>query len=405
MTRRTARALGAAIGLALCATGVTWIVAAASERPGVDGVAGSSWTMSPFTRHDELFPLLKSDGATFACPVSGKPVRWRETYVFNPAAVVRGGRVYLLFRAEDAVGTRGGTSRIGLAESRDGFHFEADPLPVLYPDRDAFLEYEREGGCEDPRVVEREDGTYVMTYTSFNGTLARLSVATSPDLRTWTKHGLAFGKAKGGRYSDLWSKSGAIVCRRVGDRLVATKVNGRYWMYWGETDIYLAVSDDLVEWEPVLKEEKTGKRLGALLGKGQYEVLFDAPRTFFKTAVSIRDRRFDSGLVEPGPPALLTPRGIFFIYNASNDAARGDASLRAGEYTVGEVLFDRLDPSAVIARCERYFLRAERQNEVSGQMENTAFVEGMVPFRGKWFVYYTMAEAGIGVATSERDLD
>ena len=80
--------------------------------------------------------------------------------------------------------------------------------------------------------------------------------------------------------------------------------------------------------------------------------------------------------VEPGPPALLTPRGIFFIYNASNDAARGDARLRAGEYTVGEVLFDRLDPLAVIARSERYFLRAERRNEVSGQMENTAFVEG-----------------------------
>ena len=56
-------------------------------------------------------------------------------------------------------------------------------------------------------------------------------------------------------------------------------------------------------------------------------------------------------------------------------------------------------------RCERYFLRAERRDEVSGQMENTAFVEGMVRFRGKWFVYYTMAEAGIGVATSDRVLD
>jgi hypothetical protein len=72
MTRRTARALGAATGLALCVGGATWIVAAASEPSGAGGVTGSSWTMSPFTRHDELFPLLKSDGATFACPVSGK---------------------------------------------------------------------------------------------------------------------------------------------------------------------------------------------------------------------------------------------------------------------------------------------------------------------------------------------
>jgi predicted GH43/DUF377 family glycosyl hydrolase len=51
----------------------------------------------------------------------------------------------LLFRGEDKVGKFGGTSRIGIAESSDGLHFTKRPLPVIYPDNDANLEYEKEG--------------------------------------------------------------------------------------------------------------------------------------------------------------------------------------------------------------------------------------------------------------------
>jgi predicted GH43/DUF377 family glycosyl hydrolase len=32
------------------------------------------------------------------------------------------------------------------------------------------------GGCEDPRVVEDEEGTYWLMYTAFDGHVARLSV-------------------------------------------------------------------------------------------------------------------------------------------------------------------------------------------------------------------------------------
>jgi len=56
-----------------------------------------------------------------------------------------------------------------------------------------------EGGCEDPRVVEDSAGTYYMTYTAFDGTLARLMVASSLDLLHWTKHGPAFGQAYNGK--------------------------------------------------------------------------------------------------------------------------------------------------------------------------------------------------------------
>ena len=201
-----------------------------------------------------------------------------------------------------------GTSRIGLAVSADGLYFERRPEPVLFPAEDAMKPYEWEGGCEDPRVVESEDGGYVMTYTAYDGAIARLAVATSRDLVTWNKQGLAFAASANSPYRGLWSKSGAVVCRRLDDgRLVATRLGGRYWMYWGDTDIFAATSDDLVHWTPVERESTT-------------------PRP----VMSVRAGRFDSALVEPGPPALITSRGILLLYNAKNAARDGVAVRSAG---------------------------------------------------------------------------
>src|SRR5262245_43081259 len=195
-----------------------------------------SWTLGPFTREDAANPCLTpTTSATFICPVRQPTVAWEAKDVFNPAAVVRDGKVYLLYRAEDTVGRFAGTSRIGLAESADGRSFTRRPEPVLYPDNDFMNVYEWEGGCEDPRIVEDEQGRYYLTYTAFDGRLARLAVAVSTDLVHWEKHGLAFGRTSGGKYADVWSKSGAIICRRAGDRLIATRINGSYWMYWGES--------------------------------------------------------------------------------------------------------------------------------------------------------------------------
>ena len=81
-------------------------------------------------------------------------VRWQRADVFNPGAIVKDGKVFLLYRAEDnpAAILGGRTSRLGLAESTDGIHFTKHPEPVLFPDNDAFSEYDYPGGCEDPRV-------------------------------------------------------------------------------------------------------------------------------------------------------------------------------------------------------------------------------------------------------------
>lgn len=86
----------------------------------------------------------------------------------------------------------GATSRIELSTSDDGVHFTRRGEPVLYPDEDDQKMNEWDGGCEDPRVIATPDGSFVMTYTQWNGNIPRLATATSRDLVNWTKHGPVF---------------------------------------------------------------------------------------------------------------------------------------------------------------------------------------------------------------------
>lgn len=334
----------------------------------------TTWALLPFTKIDSLNPVLTSGENTFTCPVLKKIVKWDEKDVFNPAAVVRGNKVFLLFRAEDKIGKYAGTSRLGLAESTDGLHFIKMKEPVFFPDNDSLKIFEWEGGVEDPRIVEREDSTYVMTYTAYDGTVARLLIATSPDLVHWTKHGTVLQ----GKHKNTWSKSGAIVSRQVGSHIVAQKVNGKYWMYFGDTDLFMATSADLIHWQAI---EENGK---------------------LKSVLQPRKGYFDSRLVESGPYALLTDKGIVLIYNGMNLDEVGDPALAKGAYCGGQALFDATDPTKLTDRLETNFIKPDKEYETTGQVNQVCFLEGLVPFQGKWFLYYGTADSKIAVAVKEK---
>jgi predicted GH43/DUF377 family glycosyl hydrolase len=110
--------------------------------------------------------------------------------LYNPGAIVKDGKVEVLYRAQDNF-TTAKTSRIGRATTTDGLTFVRKDAPIFYPDEDFMKKYEWEGGTEDPRIVEGPNG-YVLTYTTYDGTVARLAVASSKDLIKWEKHGPAF---------------------------------------------------------------------------------------------------------------------------------------------------------------------------------------------------------------------
>jgi predicted GH43/DUF377 family glycosyl hydrolase len=350
----------------------------------------------PFTKNADVNPcLLPSDTMEFFCPIRESLVNWEEKDVFNPATAVKGDTLFLLYRAEDSIGKYNGTSRIGLAYSLDGYQFQKNPEPVLIPDNDAFKKYEWEGGVEDPRLVEDEEGIYYMNYTAYDGDKARLFVASSTDLRSWEKHGSVFQNAEGGDFVDMWSKAGAVVCREKNGRMIAEKIDGKYWMYWGESNIYMATSDNLIDWQPILETEPE-------------KMVLDTMRNYntaFHIVFSTRKGMFDSELVEPGPPAVITDQGILLIYNSKNSPDFGDKNLADGTYAAGQIIFDKENPAKVIHRTDEWFISPDQPFEITGQVDNVCFVEGLAKFNNKWFLYYGTADSKIAVAESDSELN
>ena len=69
------------------------------------------WQLLPFVKADAANPCLAPRAESeFDSPFGGR-VKWEEAHVFNPTAVVRDGKVWLIYRAQD----KAGISRLGLA--------------------------------------------------------------------------------------------------------------------------------------------------------------------------------------------------------------------------------------------------------------------------------------------------
>jgi len=316
--------------------------------------ARPEWEMGPFVKL--AAPVLSpAPESKFQCPLQGKEVHWEEQNVYNPAVVVRGGKVYLLYRADDKCWWKFGTedqatSRIGLASSEDGRHFTRHPLPVVFPDKDAFTKYEWPGGCQDLHVVEGEDGAYYMNYTAWGeGGMSSMCVASSTDLIHWKKHGPAFRKSTPENVS---GRTGVVVTRLVGDRLIAAKINGKYWMYYTRP-CALAWSDNLIDWTRA-------------------------------------DKSVAGGHQEAGAIALLRDKDIVLMFNTqAHDSP---------DWTIGQALIDRNDLTTVLKDRNKPFLYPELDWEKVGFVPNTTVANTLVPFKGRWCLYYGGADRHVGLA-------
>jgi predicted GH43/DUF377 family glycosyl hydrolase len=274
--------------------------------------------------------------------------QWSSTGIFNPAAAKFKGKTVLLFRATDAKMI----SRIGYADSADGLHFNVRPQPVLQPQ----APYEQGGGVEDPRLV-RIHGLFYLTYTGYNGKDAQLCLATSKDLIHWRRQGIILPAYKGS-WNTKWTKSGAIL---------PEKVKGLWWMYYlgtrtdadGQDRDYmgLASSPDLLHWSDATAAPVLPRRPGA----------------------------FDSRVMEPGPAPILTSAGILLLYNGASDSLT---------YGAAWALFDRNDPTKLIARAEHPFLLPELDWEKRGVVPNVIFLEGLLDSTA----YYGAADHVVGAA-------
>jgi predicted GH43/DUF377 family glycosyl hydrolase len=91
--------------------------------------------------------------------------------------------------------------------------------------------------------------------------------------------------------------------------------------------------------------------------------------------------------MEPGPPPIITPKGILLIYNGADENL---------VYSTGWVLFDRRDPRVVLARAEQPFISPELDWEREGQVPNVIFTEGLIEEKDSLLLYYGGADKYIG---------
>jgi beta-1,2-mannosidase len=199
--------------------------------------------------------------------------------------------------------------------------------------------------------LQKFGDTYYLTYTGYNKKDAQLCLATSRDLIHWERQGVILPAYKGNS-NEGWTKSGAII---------PGKIDSKYWMYGlgtiaAKTDqMGLSYSNDLIHWTEA-------------------------------TETPVRPRRpekFDSRVVEPGSPPILTSSSIVLIYN------------RAADHLVdrtGIAVFDRGDPRKLLSRSETPIFAPKTEWEKVGQVPNVVFVEGIVHKQDHFFFYDGAAE-------------
>jgi len=248
--------------------------------------------------------------------VADKGSAWRDVKVYNCAIHKDSSNIYqMLFRA---VGYDW-ISRIGYAESSDGIHFKVDQSAVLKP----WYTWEVKG-CEDPRIVKIDDNFWV-SYTAFDGKTARAALTASKDLKQFGARKLLFRDWRYNartQFTPDWSKGAAIF---------SEKINGRYYMLFGDSHIWNATSTNLIDWVPNITPVLTG-----------------------------RPGEFDAAYVETGPPPIKTDYGWLVIYHGI------DTYDVSKTYRIGAALFDKTDPTKVIWRSKQPLLEPSEPYEKVG---------------------------------------
>lgn len=308
-----------------------------------------SWAIGPFTKHPAN-PVLKPSATGFDS--------WA---VYNPAVTVWKGRFYMFYRAEalsEAQTPYCGTSRIGLATSEDGVHWQREAAPLL----DVTQEWERPGGLEDPRIV-RHGGAWHLFYTAYawpRGVV--LCRACSTDLVHWEKQGPVF-EAETAR--GVFSKSAAVVCDPHGE---AVRVRGQYVMY---TNAQLAYSSDFEHWqvEPFQAAEGFGQGNEVCVALTNYRSPDDNIVVFVA-----------------GSLGRVLPEAEYF-------------------YAVTEGLFSRDDPSRLVDYVPFAVLDATEPYERSTQRltapeaaKGTLFVDSLFQHQGRWWMHYGASDQFVALA-------
>ncbi len=322
--------------------------------------------------------------------LSDKPIlaprqgKFDSAGAFNPAAtLLPNGHTVLLYRGQD----ERGVSRIGYAESSNGIDFVADEKAVIEPSLNNARDDDDRDGVEDARLTKdfANSKRWLATATAYSKAkeAAQLvSYRSLPgNLHHWQRAAVLMPASSDGQklgWNIHWTKSGAIV---VDSKSQPIKINNKYWMY------YMADARSNINGVSKIAPDQ--------MGVAQSEDGTKWQDALGRPILPHRPGQFDSRVVEPGPHPIITKDGVLLLYNGGDDTLA---------YRTGWALFDKKDPTKLLARCNSNIfapeLAWEKKNASNTvhQVPNVVFVEGIVPYKKGYCVYYGSADSYVGVA-------
>jgi predicted GH43/DUF377 family glycosyl hydrolase len=293
--------------------------------------------------------------------------------VLNPGAIVKDGKVHLLYRA--AGNPPDYKICVNLAVSRDGFNFERQYAvnPVLFPKEGTY-----DGGCiEDPRITHT-DGWYYMTYACrpyppgpYWEKGPWLAPANAP--KKW-KANLTISALARSRDLVTWERIGEICGGDVDDRdviLFPEKIGGAYWMFrrpaeWcgagypcEKPSMWICNSKQIDRWEG-----------GELFARSEFDWEFKK--------------------VGGSSPPIRTDEGWLVLYHGVD---------RDHIYRTGAMITDLENPAKIIARYPHPILEPTEPCELEGIVPNVVFPTANVVLDDELFVYYGGGDKVCCVAT------
>lgn len=308
--------------------------------------------------------------------------------VLNPAVIQAGNTIHLFYRATN----KANYSTIG--------HCILDtPTSVGTRDEDPLiipLEHYEAQGVEDPRIV-CINGTYLLTYTAYDGLNAMGALLSSKDLKTFKREGIITPQMtyhefqlciescndlneKYLRFVKLLTKRSdpeTLVKQFLWDKdvlLFPRKINGKYAMLHRiYPDMQIAYFNDVQDLDyPYWKEY--------LFNIKDYIVLSG-------------EEEFESSYIGGGCPPIETPEGWLIIYHGVEDTPEGYV------YHAAAALLDLDDPTKEIGRLRHPLFSPDQEWETDGVVNNVVFPTGAIVENDTLYIYYGAADKRIGTAS------
>jgi predicted GH43/DUF377 family glycosyl hydrolase len=306
--------------------------------------------------------------------------------VFNPATIKVDNTVHMFYRAV----RKGNYSTIGYCKLDGPFKVvERYNKPVLFPQFDYEIQ-----GVEDPRIVKIED-TYFMSYCTHDDLNALGALATSRDLKEWTKHGIITPMLTYDEFKSLTEAN--------------SHLSEKYLRYYAEYKLRGLLDKKLYLWDKniVFFPRKINGQLVYLhrIRPGiqivKINSLAELTKAFwekymldFKNKIVLDPKyQHEASYLGGGAPPIETKEGWVMIYHGVEDTPKGYV------YSACAALLDLENPQKEISRLKIPLFSPDNIWEQEGVVNNVVFPTGIAQFSERLYIYYGAADAKIAVAS------